>query len=144
MIREICDGEEVNEQELVIDDDESVRRAFQLLFQSADFDVQAFCSAAEFLEGASFSDDSCIILDMRMPGMIGLNLQKKLTSRKIRIPVIVVSAYDDARTRDLARELGAVASFRKPVDDQNRIDAIEWAMGEKVKDKQPAISGKWE
>ena len=124
----------------VIDDDGSVRRAFQLLFQSADFDVQAFCSAEKFLESASFRDDSCIILDMRMPGMTGLDLQKKLASRKIRIPVIVVSAYDDAPTRDLARELGAVAFFRKPVDDQALIDAILWVLGEKRKDKKAVTS----
>ena len=113
----------------VIDDDESVQRAFQLLFQSADFDVQVFSSAEEFIESAGPSDNSCIILDMRMPGMIGLDLLKKLASRKIRIPVIAVSAYDDAPTRDLSRELGAVAFFRKPVDDQALIDAIEWAIG---------------
>jgi FixJ family two-component response regulator len=113
----------------VIDDDESVRRAFQLLFQSADFDVQVFSSAEEFIESAGPSDSSCIILDMRMPGMIGLDLLKKLASRKIRIPVIAVSAYDDAPTRDLSRELGAVAFFRTPVDDQALIDAIEWAIG---------------
>ncbi len=125
----------------VIDDDESMRRAFRLLFQSAEFDVQAFCSAEEFLESSSLSDSSCIILDMRMPGMTGLDLQKELASRKIRIPVLVVSAYDDRQTRDLARALGAVAFFRKPVDDRALIDAIEWAMGEKRKDKQAAISG---
>ena len=125
----------------VIDDDGSVRRAFQLLFQSADFDVQAFCSAEEFLESAGIRDDGCIILDIRMPGMTGLDLQKELASRNIRIPVIVVSAYDEAPTRDLARELGAVAFFRKPVDDQALIDAIEWVTGEKRKDKPPAISG---
>jgi FixJ family two-component response regulator len=118
----------------VIDDDGSVRRAFQLLFQSADFDVRAFCSAEEFLDGESLSDDSCIILDMRMPGMTGMDLQKKLISRKIRIPVIVVSAYDDAGTRDLARELGAAAFFRKPVVDQALIDTIHWVLGEKRKD----------
>jgi FixJ family two-component response regulator len=113
----------------VIDDDESMRRAFQLLFRSADFDVQAFRSGEEFLESATLSEDSCIILDMRMPGMAGLELQKELASRKIRIPVIGVSAYDDTQTRDLARALGAVAFFRKPVDDQALIDAIVWAMG---------------
>ena len=119
----------------VIDDDESVRRAFQLLFQSADFDVRTFCSADEFLESAPFRDDGCIILDMRMPGMTGLDLQKELASRNIQIPVIVVSAYDDAPTRDLARELGAVAFFRKPVDDQALIDAILWVLGEKRKEQ---------
>jgi len=112
----------------VIDDDKSVRRAFQLLFQSADFDVQTFSSAEEFLKGASLSsNDSCIILDMRMPGMTGLELQKELASRKIKIPVIVVSAYDDASIRGLAHEFGAVAFFKKPVDDQALIDAIYWA-----------------
>jgi FixJ family two-component response regulator len=113
----------------VIDDDKSVRTAFQLLFQSAGFDVQAFRSAKEFLESASLSDGSCIILDMRMPGMTGLELQKELASRKIRIPVIGVSAYDDAPTRDLARALGAAAFFSKPVDDRALIDAILWATG---------------
>jgi FixJ family two-component response regulator len=124
----------------VIDDDGSVRRAFQMLFQSADFNVQTFCSAEEFLESASLRDDSCIILDMRMPGMTGPDLQKELVSRKIRIPVIVVSAYDDAAARDLARELGAVAFFRKPVDDQALIDAILWVLEEKGKDKKTVTS----
>ena len=124
----------------VIDDDESMRRAIQLLLRSADFDVQAFCSAEEFLETASFGDGSCIILDMRMPGMTGLDLQKELASRKIRIPVVVVSAYDDRPTRDLARASGAVAFFRKPVDDQALIDAIEWAMSEKREDRNTVTS----
>ena len=115
----------------VIDDDESMRRAFQLLFRSADFDAQAFCSAEEFFETVSLVDGSCIILDMRMPGMTGLDLQKELASRSIRIPVIVVSAHDDALTRDLARELGAVAFYRKPVDGQALIDEILWVLGEK-------------
>jgi FixJ family two-component response regulator len=113
----------------VIDDDESMRRAFQLLFRSADFDAQAFCSAEEFLETASLGDSSCIILDMRMPGMTGLDLQKELASRKIRIPVIGISAYDDEATRGLARAFGAVAFFRKPVDDQALIDMIHWSLG---------------
>jgi FixJ family two-component response regulator len=69
-----------------------------------------------------------------------LDLQKKLASRKIRIPVIVVSAYDDALTRERAWELGAVAFFRKPVDDQALIDAIEWAMSEKGKDEKTVTS----
>jgi FixJ family two-component response regulator len=124
----------------VIDDDESMRRAFQLLFRSADFDVQAFHSAEEFLESASLSGGGCIILDMRMPGMTGLELQKELASRKIRIPVIGISAYDDGPTRDLARASGAVAFFRKPVDDQALIDAIEWAMGEKREDEKTVTS----
>ncbi|HVN25026.1 MAG TPA: response regulator [Syntrophorhabdales bacterium] len=112
----------------VVDDDDSVRRAFQFLFQSVDFDVQTFCSAEEFLKSPRLRDGSCIILDMRMPGMTGLDLQRELVARKVGTPVIVVSAYDDASTRQLSRELGAVAFFRKPVDDQALLDAIWFAI----------------
>jgi FixJ family two-component response regulator len=63
-----------------------------------------------------------------MPGMTGLDLLKKLASQKRRIPVIAVSAYDDTQTRDIARELGALVFFRKPVDDQALLDAIWWAI----------------
>jgi FixJ family two-component response regulator len=113
----------------VIDDDQSVRRAFQLLFWSADFDVQTFCSAEEFLETANLGDGSCIILDVCMPGISGPDLQRILALRKITTPIIVVSARDDTPTQDLARELGATAFFRKPVDDQALLDAISWAIG---------------
>jgi FixJ family two-component response regulator len=119
----------------VIDDDRSVRRAFQLLFQSANFDVLTFCSADEFLESANLREDGCIILDMRMPGMTGPDLLKNLASRKIRPPVIIVSAHDDTPTRDLARELGAQAFFRKPVDDQALIDAVLWELEGKTKEQ---------
>jgi two-component system response regulator FixJ len=126
----------------VIDDDKSVRTAFQLLFQSADFDVQAFSSAEKFLEGASLINNSCIILDMRMPGMTGLDLQKELASRKIKIPVIVVSAHDDASIRGLAHEFGAVAFFKKPVDDQALIDAIHWATEASKRKSGPILDSK--
>jgi len=112
----------------VIDDDESVRRAFQILMQSAGFNVQVFSSAEEFLESVSPSDGGVIVLDMRMPGLTGLDLLRKLASRKETFQVIAISAYDDRRTRELARELGARFFFRKPVDDQALIDAINWAM----------------
>ncbi len=112
----------------VIDDDESVRRAFQILLRSAGLNSHACSSAEEFLESPNLSDSSVVILDMRMPGMTGLDLLKKLASQKKRIPVIAVSAYDDAQTRDLARELGALVFFRKPVDDQALLDAIWWAV----------------
>ena len=120
----------------VIDDDESVRRAFQILMQSAGFNVQVFSSAEEFLESVSPSDGGVIVLDVRMPGLTGLDLLRKLASRKNKFQVIAVSAYDDAPTRKLARELGAVTFFRKPVDDQALIDTILWAIGEKGKDER--------
>jgi FixJ family two-component response regulator len=67
-------------------------------------------------------------MDLRMPGLTGFDLQEKITSRGIRMPVIVISASDDVKTRERARVLGAVAFFRKPVDDQALLDAIWWAI----------------
>ena len=71
----------------------------------------------------------CIVLDIRMPGLTGFDLQEKLALKGIRIPVIAVSALDDGETRERAREFGATAFFRKPVDGQALIDAIDWTMG---------------
>ena len=120
----------------VIEDDESVRRAFAILLQSAGFHVQVFSSADEFLERGIQSDNSCIILDMRMPGISGLDLLKELSSRNFKPHVIAVSAYDDTQMIELAKEFGAIAFFRKPVDDQALIDTILWAIADKKKDKR--------
>ena len=90
--------------------------------------MKAFSSAEEFLESGDLSQGACIVLDIQMRGLTGFALQEKLASKEIRIPVIAVSALDDAEIRERARKLGA-AFFRKPVDGQALIDAIHWAMG---------------
>ncbi len=112
----------------VIDDDESVRRAFGRLFRSADLDIETFSSGEEFLSAPREDRRACIIMDLRMPGLTGFDLQERLSEQGIKIPVIVISASDDAQTREHARRLGAVAFFRKPVDDQALLDAIWWAI----------------
>jgi len=111
----------------VIDDDESVRKALKRLFRSADLDVETFSSAEEFLSSSREGQNACILIDIRMPGLTGFDLQKRLLSQGVQIPVIVISASDDVQTREHARELGAVNFFRKPVDDQALLDAIWWA-----------------
>ena len=113
----------------LVDDDESVRRALQRLLRSAGFEVKAFSSAEAFLQSENLDVRACIVLDIRMPGLTGFDVQEKLASKGIRIPVITVSAFDDTETRERARKLGAVAFFRKPVDGQALIDAIHWATG---------------
>ena len=112
----------------VVDDDESVRKAFKRLLRSVNFDVETFSSAEEFLKDQMRNKNSCIIIDIRMPGLTGFDLQRKLAAQGIQIPVIVISASDDAQVREQARELGAVAFFRKPIDDQALLDAISWAI----------------
>jgi len=112
----------------VIDDDESVRRAFGRLLRSVGLDAETFSSAKEFLDSPKHKENACILIDIRMPGSSGFDLQQKLAASDIRIPVIVISASDDAQIRERARELGAVSFFRKPVDDQALLDAIWWAI----------------
>jgi two-component system, LuxR family, response regulator FixJ len=112
----------------IIDDDQSLQRAFLLLLRSAGFDARAFSSAQEFLVYSHVSDSDCIILDLRMPGMNGFDLMEKLIAKGIHTPVICVTAFDDAKSREQARKLGAAAYFTKPVDDQALIDAINWAI----------------
>jgi len=112
----------------VIDDDESVRRAFGRLLRSVGLDAETFSSAEEFLDSPKQRENACILIDIRMPGSTGFDLQQKLAASDIRIPVIVISASDDAQIRERARDLGAVAFFRKPVDDQALLDAIWWAI----------------
>jgi FixJ family two-component response regulator len=113
----------------IVDDDESVRVAFLLLMRSADWEAQAYASAEEFFERVNLTHHDCILLDLRMPGMDGFDLLEELSSGGIEVPVIVVSALDDRQSRARARSMGARAYFRKPVDDQALIDAIQWALG---------------
>ncbi len=112
----------------IIDDDESVRRAFGRLLRSAGHDIEVFSSPDEFLSGERQKEDACILVDVRMPGLTGFGLLEKLAEEKTHLPVIVVSASDDANIRQHARELGAISFFRKPVDDQALLDAIWWAI----------------
>ena len=108
---------------LSFDDDASVGRAFLILMQFSDFGAQAFESAEKFFESVGSAYDDCIILDLHMTGMSGFDVLRNLSLREKKVPVIVVSAFDDAQNRERARECGTVF-FRKPVDDQALIDTI--------------------
>ncbi|HME45739.1 MAG TPA: response regulator [Syntrophorhabdales bacterium] len=125
----------------VIDDDESVRTALGRLLRSANFKAETFASADEFLTNPKQKQDSCILIDIRMPGSTGFDLQEKLASSGVTIPAIVVSASDDELIREHARQLGAVAFFRKPVDDQALLDAILWAIAGTRKNARRGADG---
>jgi two-component system, LuxR family, response regulator FixJ len=112
----------------IIDDDQSMRRAFSLLLRSVGFVTREFSSAEEFLTYSHINECDCIILDIRMPGMNGFELMEKLLLSGVSVPIIGVTAFDDAENRGRALALGATAYFTKPVDDQALIDAIKWAI----------------
>ncbi|HEY3277661.1 MAG TPA: response regulator [Syntrophorhabdaceae bacterium] len=112
----------------VIDDDPSVRRGFERLLRSAGLTVETYSSVDDFFKGSRNDENACILMDVRLSGATGFDLQQGLAERGKQIPVIVVSASDDALLRERARELGAVSFFRKPIDDQALLDAIWWAI----------------
>lgn len=110
----------------IVDDDDSVRTNLARLMRSAGFAAQAFASAEEFLAANGTLEPGCLLLDITLPGQSGLQLQAELNRRYANMPVIAVSARDDADTCEQARQLGAHYFFRKPVDAQALIDAIQW------------------
>ncbi len=113
----------------VVDDDLSVRRALRRLIKSVGLVVETFPSAKAFLEHDRAAASDCLILDLRMPGMNGLELQAYLTASGAEIPIIFMTGYEDARARAQAMEEGAVDFFQKPFDDQLLLDAIDKALG---------------
>lgn len=112
----------------VVEDDESVRNSLERLMRSEGFTVRLFGSAERFLEEVTVVPGACVLLDITLTGVGGLEVQRRLNERGIRLPVIAVSARDDDATRREARQLGAKFFFRKPVDDRTLIDAIDWAV----------------
>ncbi len=112
----------------VVDDDPSARNGLVRLLRTAGHDTRGFGSADQFLEEVVPEASDCLVLDARMPGMLGEELQAELQRRGIRLPIIVISADDDSETRQNALRMKAAAFFRKPVDGPALLDAIDWAL----------------
>lgn len=112
----------------IIDDDASVRTALERLLISAGIRARTFAGAREFLDAGRPPGPACVITDVKMHGMTGLDLHRHLAAAGERVHFIFVTAYDTPEARREAREAGAIAYFRKPVDDQALIDAIHWAL----------------
>lgn len=112
----------------VIEDDASVRRALERLLRSADLEVRVFGSAAEFLQAGCRAENACVVADVRMQGMSGLQLQRELKRAGSPFRFIFVTAQDTEQTRAEAIRAGGAALFVKPVDDQALLDAIHWAL----------------
>jgi len=110
----------------IVDDDASARVGLGRLIKSAGYVARLFADAST--KEICQIPNACILLDMRMPGLAGISLQAELSSRDISMPVIVITADEDPETRHRARQAGAVAFFRKPVDGPALLDAIEWAV----------------
>ena len=112
----------------VIDDDESIREALKSLIRSVGLKVETFAAAHEFLQSRLPDVPACLILDVRMPGLSGLDLQRELAEANINIPIIFITGHGDIPMSVRAMKAGAVEFLTKPFQDQDLLDAIQQAL----------------
>ena len=114
----------------IVDDDESVREALQSLLKSMGLRAEGFASAEDFLQSAHLPATTCLLLDVRMPGMGGLELQRQLAATERRIPIIFITAHGDEDTRVQALRAGAVDFLAKPFSEEALLAAVHSALGQ--------------
>jgi FixJ family two-component response regulator len=112
----------------IVDDDESVRESLSSLLRSAGFGTRVFASAEEFLNSAHRRDTACLILDLRMPGMSGLELQSRLSDADHKIPIIFITAHGEEGDRMQAFKAGAVDFLYKPFSEKALLKAVDTAL----------------
>lgn len=112
----------------IVDDDNSMRAAVQDLLEAVSLPVQGFASAEEFLRSGNQLVTACLIVDIRMPGMSGLELQEKLNAEGCRIPIIFITAHGDEKMRAQALRAGAVEFLTKPFEDEVLIERVRTAL----------------
>jgi FixJ family two-component response regulator len=122
------DTEEKNKLIVIVDDDDLMRNALQGLLKSVGLPARAFASAEEFLQSGQQCQTACMIADIRMLGMSGLELQAKLNAERCRIPTIFITAHGDAKMRMQALRAGAVEFLAKPFDDEVLLGNVRAAL----------------
>jgi FixJ family two-component response regulator len=113
---------------VIVDDDDSMRSAIEGLLRSVGLPAQAFASAEDFLKSGQQHLATCLIADIRMPGMSGLELQAHLNTERCRIPTIFITAHGDEKMRLQALRAGAVEFLSKPFDDEALLDSVRAAL----------------
>jgi FixJ family two-component response regulator len=121
----------------IVDDDAPLREALGSVLQAAGFATNTYATAEEFLNSADRRNTACLILDVRLPGMSGVELQRRLADANSQVPVIFVTAHGDASLRDLVMKAGAAGFLNKPVRSDELLKAIYAALQKTRTDSQP-------
>jgi FixJ family two-component response regulator len=108
----------------IVDDDLSVRESLKMLFESAEFDAEVFASAEEFLAAGHLGESACLVLDVQLPGISGIDLQNRLRADGNSITVIFITAHPDEHIRQLAMRAGATRFFSKPFRGNDLLTAV--------------------
>jgi FixJ family two-component response regulator len=112
----------------IVDDDESIRIAIQSLLESTGFKASVFASAEDFLSSNHLQDADCMIVDVSMPGMSGLDLQSEINAGYRRVPIIFITAHDNQDARAKALKAGAIAFLNKPFSEESLLTGIRSAL----------------
>lgn len=115
----------------IVDDDPWARDGIRDLVQALGYRVIAFASAEEFLASAPVAETACLITDLQMPGLSGLELQQLLTARGHDTPIILITAYPNEKHRGRAMDAGAIAFLIKPIEERSLIDCLALATGDR-------------
>jgi FixJ family two-component response regulator len=113
---------------VVIDDDSSVRRALARLIRAAGYEVETLEHAQAYLDHSAIAPPACLVLDIRMPGMSGLELQSAIEGTARSLPIVFITGHGEDETRASALSAGAVDVLQKPLDEKGLFDAIERAL----------------
>lgn len=112
----------------IVDDDLAVARSLRWLIESVRLKVETFASAQAFLDGYDAAKPGCLVLDVRMPGMSGIELQERLTAQRIRVPIIFITGHGDVQMAVRAVQAGAFDFIEKPFNDQDLLDRMQRAI----------------
>lgn len=113
----------------VVDDEESVRKSLRRLLVASELDATVYASGQEFLDSLGGRQPDCLVLDLQMPGLTGLEVQRALARARVRFPTIIITAHDEPETRARCLAAGAVAYLCKPLHDELLLEAITTAVG---------------
>ena len=109
----------------VVDDEESVRKALSRVIRSAGFEVETFASGTEYLNSLQIKKPDCLVIDLHMPVLNGIDVLNKMSDQNIKIPAIVITGYDGVGMTQRVLTAGAITCLHKPVDDELLISALE-------------------
>ena len=133
-------GDEDNQTVFVVDDDEAVRDSLGALLESVGFEVESFGSGADFLDRLDPKRGGCIVLDVRMPGLSGLEIQEKLAEKRIALPVIIITGHGDVPIAVQAIKAGAIDFIEKPFGDDVILESVGRALEQGRRNKRDASS----
>jgi len=112
----------------IVDDEEGIRKALSRLLRASGLDAESYANGQEFLDAAAEHRPDCVVLDLHMPGMSGLQVLRKLKAAGQRLSIVVITAHDEPETRERCIDAGACAYLRKPLEDRLLLNAISAAI----------------